>query len=65
MSPKMISDLKVLWDGLKVVKNLSGLLVTPVPVNVILTGVSFVVVAVVGLALGAIAVGNTPRLFYL
>jgi hypothetical protein len=55
----------VLWDGLKVVKNLSGLLVTPVPVNVILTGVSFVVVAVVGLALGAIAVGNTPRLFYL
>jgi hypothetical protein len=35
---------------------------------VILTGVSFVVAAVVGLALGSIAVGfilgNTPRLFY-
>jgi hypothetical protein len=42
--------------GLMVIRNLSGLLVLPLLVNVILTGVSFVIVAVVGFALGPIAV---------
>ena len=49
---------KVPWNGLVVVKNLSGLLVLPAPIKVILTGVSFVVVAA-GFALGTIVVDTS------